>query len=106
MRQLNAKQVHHHLQHADDQPFLLDVREPFEVKICAIPNSVNIPLAQLPRELPQLPQDKEIILICHHGNRSQRAGMYLRSNGYENLINLVGGIDAWACDIATDMPRY
>lgn len=86
--------------------FLLDVREPNEFHYAHIANSVLIPLHQLPERLNELDKQQEIIVICHHGMRSQQAALYLEYSGFTNLANLQGGTDAWAvlCDSA--MLRY
>ncbi len=106
MRQLSPQQVFELLQQSESKPVLLDVREPFEVEICAIDGSINIPLHQIPTALEDLDPAQEYVLICHHGMRSQRAGVILAANGFDKLINLVGGIDAWACNVDSGMKRY
>ena len=97
-----------HIQQAETKPVLLDVREPSEFEICQLEGSINIPMGEIPGRITELDPELEYVLICHHGVRSQRVGIYLAGNDFdeENLINLVGGIDAWACDIAPDMSRY
>ncbi len=106
MRQLSPQQISELLNQSADKPVLIDVREPFEVEICAIEGSTNIPLQQIAEAAEDLDPDKEYVLICHHGMRSQRAGMIMAAQGFEKLINLVGGIDAWACNIDPQMQRY
>lgn len=106
MRQLSPQQVLELLNKSEPKPVLLDVREPFEVDICAIDGSINIPLHQIPAAIEELDADQEYVLICHHGMRSQRAGMIMASQGFDKLINLVGGIDAWACNVDPGMNRY
>ncbi len=106
MRQLTPTQLIQHLQTATVKPVLLDVREPSEFAFCAIEGAINMPLAHIPDSANNLDPEQEYVLICHHGVRSQRAGAFLTAQGFEKLINLVGGIEAWACDIAPDMPRY
>ncbi|ALP52190.1 hypothetical protein Tel_02965 [Candidatus Tenderia electrophaga] len=106
MRQLSPQQVLELLNQDEPKPVLLDVREPFEVEICAIQGSINIPLHQIPEAVDELDAEREYVLICHHGMRSQRAGVILAANGFEHLINLVGGIDAWACNVDSGMKRY
>lgn len=86
--------------------FLLDVREEEEWNLCHIPGDVLIPLAQIPTRMGEIPQDKEIVVYCHSGRRSERAAMYLEQNGYENISNLRGGVDAWAVLVDPTMPRY
>jgi rhodanese-related sulfurtransferase len=85
---------------------LLDVREPWEVDICRLPESINIPLAVLPGHLDALPRDGMLVVLCHHGMRSQQATHWLRANGIENAVNLTGGIDAWARVIDPAMRTY
>jgi len=87
-------------------PMVLDVREAWEYELCALANSVHIPLQQLPARMKQLVPDAEIVCVCHHGVRSLQAGVFLQQNGYSAVMNLVGGIDAWAREIAPGMARY
>lgn len=89
-----------------EAPILLDVREPWEFEICHIANSVNIPMNQIPQQLEQLTPDNEYVIICHHGVRSLRVIQYLRQQSFDHLINLDGGIDAWAHQVDTNMPTY
>lgn len=86
--------------------FLLDVREPWEVEICAIPGAVNIPMGTVPGRLAELPDDRDIVVVCHHGARSMQVTMFLRSRGFEQASNLRGGVDAWARQIDPGMPTY
>ena len=91
---------------AGEDILLVDVREPSEYEICALP-SVLIPLAEIPKQVNKIPQDKSVILICHHGFRSAQALQYLQQRyGYQNLLNLKGGIHAWAEQADPDMPMY
>lgn len=106
MQQLSPKEVVAYMAQAVSKPVLVDVREPHELAICAIDGAVNIPLSQFAQALNTLEPEQEYVLICHHGVRSQRAGAFLAGHGYHKLINLIGGIDAWANDIAPEMARY
>lgn len=106
MRQFTATQVHEYVQKAATPPLLLDVREPHEVAICAIAGSVNIPLGQISTAWETLDPNREIVLICHHGIRSMQAGLFLEQQGFEHLINLTGGINAWAQAVEPAMARY
>lgn len=85
---------------------LLDVREPFEVATCAIAGSQHIPMRQVPEALPDLPRDRLILVHCHHGGRSLRVTQFLRANGFTQVSNIAGGIDAWAEQIDPSIPRY
>lgn len=85
---------------------LLDVREPDEVSLVALPGSVHIPMGEVPGRLHELDPDKEIIVYCHHGVRSLRVAQFLAQRDFENVASLAGGIDAWAIAIEPEMPRY
>ncbi|HKU97504.1 MAG TPA: rhodanese-like domain-containing protein [Vineibacter sp.] len=85
---------------------VLDVREPPEVAICVIAESLCIPMQQIPGQLQALPQDQPLVVLCHHGVRSATVTAFLQRNGFDNAVNLAGGIDAWARLVETDMPRY
>lgn len=85
---------------------VLDVREPWEIEICRIDGSLTVPLGALPQSLDQLPQDKPLVVVCHHGMRSMQAVMWLRSQGFQNAVNLRGGIDAWARQADPRMATY
>ena len=85
---------------------LLDVREADEVALCSIADSLRIPMQQVPQHLAELPQEHPLIIMCHHGSRSDQVAKYLRSNGFTNVHNLAGGIDAWALIMDPEMARY
>lgn len=104
MLSMNATQLATHLQTA--APLLLDVREPWEFDTCHIDGSINIPMAQVPQRLDELQAEDEIIVICHHGIRSQQVIWFLQQQAFKNLVNLDGGVDAWARTVDADMPVY
>ena len=104
MRAMSAAQLAFHLESAS--PLLLDVREPWEFDICRIEGSVNLPMGQVPLRFEELRDQEEIVVICHHGIRSQQVIHYLRQQDFDNLVNLDGGVDAWAREIDLDMPVY
>jgi sulfur-carrier protein adenylyltransferase/sulfurtransferase len=85
---------------------LVDVREPGEVEVCALDDSHNIPLQDLPHRLQEIPKDRPVVLMCRSGVRSARAWQILRESGYEDIYNLTGGILAWAREIDPQMPTY
>ena len=85
---------------------LLDVREPHEVALCAIAGSRRIPMQQVPSHLADLPRDQLILVHCHHGGRSMRVTQFLRAQGYTQVSNVAGGIDAWAEFIDSSLARY
>jgi sulfur-carrier protein adenylyltransferase/sulfurtransferase len=85
---------------------LVDVREPQEFEIAAIPGAKLIPLGQIAARVSELDSADEIVLQCHHGSRSARAQAALAKFGFKKTYNLAGGIDAWATDVEPGMPRY
>jgi rhodanese-related sulfurtransferase len=87
---------------------LIDVRELDEWNAVKIAGAELIPLSQFQQQAAGAldnPAEK-IVLYCHHGMRSARAQGYLKSQGYSDVINLSGGIDAWALQVDPAMPRY
>ena len=89
-----------------DKIFLLDVREPHEYSMAKIEGSVLIPLGTLPTSLDQLKTEDEIVALCHRGMRSADAVGFLLQQGFSNVKNLVGGIDAWSIEVDPEVPRY
>jgi adenylyltransferase/sulfurtransferase len=89
-----------------DRPFLLDVRETVEHQLVRLEGDVLIPLGELIARQQELDPAREIVVYCHHGNRSGRATAYLRHNGFPHARNLRGGIEEWAVKIDPSLPRY
>ena len=87
---------------------LLDVREPFELEICALAGSLAIPMGDVPARADELDPDdpRPIVCVCHHGIRSARVAGYLEARGLTRLYNLSGGIDRWAEEVEPGMARY
>ena len=77
-----------------------------ETAVCALPDSVHIPMNLIPLRSNELPDGLPIVVYCHHGIRSLHTAMYLADTGFETLYNLQGGIDAWAAQIDENMARY
>jgi adenylyltransferase/sulfurtransferase len=86
--------------------FILDVRNPEEFQICRIPGSTLVPLPSLPQRFAELDREREMVVHCKSGMRSQKAIQFLREKGFRKLTNLKGGILAWAERIDPGMPRY
>jgi rhodanese-related sulfurtransferase len=79
-------------------PFLLDVREPFELTAFgAVPGVVNIPMEEVPDRLDDLPSDKSsaIVVICQSGSRSAEISGFLARKGFTHVLNLTGGTYGW-----------
>lgn len=85
---------------------LLDVREPHEFEFAHIANSTLIPLRELSQRVEELNPDNEIVVICHHGMRSQQAAEHLDMLGFKNVWNVKGGIDAWSLSVDKSVLRY
>jgi adenylyltransferase/sulfurtransferase len=86
---------------------LIDVRETDEWAVARLPQAELIPLSEFQQRFAaELDPDEEIVVYCHHGIRSGRARDYLKAQGYGNVLNLTGGIDAWAVQLDPAMKRY
>ena len=85
---------------------LLDVREKWEFDLCHIPKSIHMPIAEVILRISGLEKTNPIIIICHNGRRSLHIGLELIEKGFDNVINLKGGVDQWADDIDTSMTKY
>lgn len=91
---------------AGESHAVLDVREPWEIAICAFDDSLNIPMRDMPARMDDIPKDRPVIVVCHYGMRSFQVAAWLRRNGFANVVNLVGGIDAWARSADPSMSTY
>ncbi|MFI5446806.1 rhodanese-like domain-containing protein [Polaromonas sp. UC242_47] len=96
-------------------PVLLDVREPWEVQTASVQPEdgftlLRIPMREVPARLAQLqqelPADQPLACLCHHGMRSLQVANYLEQNGFTQVVNLQGGIDAWAKQRDPSVPLY
>jgi adenylyltransferase/sulfurtransferase len=88
-----------------DDLYVLDVREPHEFQICNIGGHL-IPLGDLPKRVSELDSSKEIVAHCRSGKRSAEAAEFLRKAGFRKILNLKGGILAWADEVDPSMPKY
>lgn len=85
---------------------LLDVRTPDEYAMACIPGSVLVDQSVAQEIMQSWPKDTAIVTLCHHGMRSLDAAAYLRGHGFNNTRSMTGGIDAWALQIDSAIPRY
>ncbi|MBI4423704.1 MAG: sulfurtransferase [Elusimicrobia bacterium] len=85
---------------------LVDVREDWEWDKARIEGARHIPLGQLPDRVGELEKAAQTVVYCKLGGRSARAVIHLRRCGFENVLNLDGGIDAWAEHVDPKVPRY
>ena len=86
-------------------PAILDVREPWEHEIAAIAEARLIPMDELPGRVGELDPGREIVVYCHHGQRSAAVVQWLRRRGIP-AVNLAGGIDGWAVEVDPALRRY
>lgn len=107
MNQITPRQLAERLEQPDP-PALLDVRELEENSFVALPDSTLIPLGDLAERADELApwRGREIVVYCHHGIRSMHAIAFLRTQGFEKLLNLAGGIDRWSLEVDSTAPRY
>ncbi|HLG90402.1 MAG TPA: rhodanese-like domain-containing protein [Alphaproteobacteria bacterium] len=91
---------------SDDPPVILDVREPWEIEIAALPDVLSIPLHELVGRVADVPRDRPVAVMCHHGGRSAQATAWLRQQGFARVMNVAGGIDAWARTVDPSVSRY
>jgi rhodanese-related sulfurtransferase len=89
-----------------DDFVLLDVRELDELALASLPGVLHVPMAELPSRLSELPRQRDIVVLCHSGARSGRVTSFLCANGFPQVVNLAGGIDAWSREIDPTVPRY
>lgn len=85
---------------------VLDVREPWETEVAPFPDAIAVPMREVPARLAELPRDRALVVLCHHGSRSLRVTYWLRAQGLANAVNLRGGIDAWSREIDASVPVY
>ncbi|SHI66877.1 Rhodanese-related sulfurtransferase [Hymenobacter daecheongensis DSM 21074] len=103
---LTPEDLHARLQRGETLQ-LIDVREPEEYEYCRIEGSQLISLGDIPGRADELPTDRPVVLICHHGVRSGQALAYLQHrHGLTNLLNLRGGIHAWSVRVDPTVAVY
>jgi molybdopterin/thiamine biosynthesis adenylyltransferase/rhodanese-related sulfurtransferase len=91
---------------AGDDLAILDVREPHELEISAIAGSLRIPKGQVTSRAAEIPRDRDVVVQCRTGVRSRDAILMLQDLGFTNLVNLTGGINAWAREVDPGLPIY
>ncbi|HUN85065.1 MAG TPA: molybdopterin-synthase adenylyltransferase MoeB [Terracidiphilus sp.] len=102
--QLTVHELKHKLDAGEDV-LVLDVREPYEYQIANIGGKL-IPQNEVPQRLAEIPRDREIVVQCLSGGRSQRVAEFLVQSGYDKVANLAGGIRAWSAEIDPSVPQY
>ncbi len=96
--------------HTQTTPVVLDVREPAEWQAASVQAEgftlVQLSMGEIPARLAELDPQRAIACLCHHGARSQRVAQFLVQNGFDNVVNIAGGIDAWSLQRDAGVPRY
>lgn len=97
-------------------PLLIDVREPWEVATASVSSDaaafhlLTIPMGEIASRMEGLqdeyPASQPIACLCHHGMRSQRVAAFLAGQGFTNIVNIQGGIDAWSRQVDSQVPIY
>lgn len=105
VEEVAAATVRERMRHAPDV-VLLDCREPKELAIARIDGATHIPMGDIPSRQNELDPDAEIIVFCHHGVRGAKVARFLIEQGFANVRNLRGGIDAWSVEVDASVPRY
>ena len=106
MQSIQPEVLKNRLDEPASAPRLVDIREPWEYDICRIDGSENMAMADLAARLGEMGPGRDTVLICHHGMRSRQVAEYLSSLGLSGIMNLEGGLDAWARTVDPDMPQY
>ena len=92
------------------QPLVLDVREPWELQTASVTPEgfalVAMPMRSVPARLDELDRDLPIACLCHHGARSAQVVQFLLNNGFTQVVNIHGGIDAWSRERDPTVPVY
>jgi len=91
---------------AGEDLLLVDVREPEEIAIAALPEALVCPISRAAEWIDRLPKDQALVVFCHHGVRSLQVAMALADRGHHNLTNMSGGIDLWSRQVDATVPRY
>jgi rhodanese-related sulfurtransferase len=103
---ISPEDLHRRLLAGDDLQ-LVDVREPQEFAYCHLPGSLLLPLDEVARRAAEIRTEGPVVMICHHGIRSAHATAYLRQQlGRANVLNLRGGVAAWAARVDEAFPTY
>ena len=105
--EINVQQVKSLLEAGEDF-LLLDCREQDEFEIVRIGGATLLPMSEIQARAAELEphRQRRIVVHCHHGGRSMRVTQWLRVQGFAAVQNMSGGIDQWAIEIDTTLPRY
>jgi rhodanese-related sulfurtransferase len=85
---------------------IIDVRERWELARASVLGALHIAMNDIPASLERIPKDQPVALLCHHGGRSMQAAVWLRMHGYDNVMNVEGGIERWSREADPSVPLY
>jgi rhodanese-related sulfurtransferase len=85
---------------------LLDVRQPEELALASVTGALAIPMNDVRARLSEIPSDTPVVVMCHYGERSARVARFLATEGFDDVYNLDGGIDAYAAMLDPSIARY
>ena len=105
MNNITAFQLKQRLD-AGESVKVIDIREPWELKIAQLDFAQHIPMGQILGRLNEIPHDTPVVIMCHIGGRSTQVTNYLNGIGYDNVLNLDGGIMGWALAVDPNLRRY
>lgn len=112
MQQVSPSQFNDWLQQAASvgQPLVLDVRETWECQLASIAPAgcevLIMPMQTIPARLMELDKSRPIACLCHHGGRSMQVASFLKQQGFSNITNISGGINAWSNQVDASVPVY
>ncbi len=106
MKQISAPALHALLSAEGEKPALLDVREPWEWQLARIEGARHMPMGEVPGRVEELDKAHPTVVICHHGMRSLQVVAFLQRQGFADLHNLEGGIDAWSRQVDPGVALY
>jgi len=95
INEIDSESLHERIATGDDV-LLVDIRTPAEIAQGAIPDAMRLPMHLIPIRINELPKDRDLVLYCRSGARSYQACAYMMQQGYDRVLNLRGGIIAWA----------
>lgn len=108
--EITVEELAQKLAETDSDLQLVDVREPNEAEIASIEGFKLLPLSKYDQWSPEIEEhlnpEKETLVLCHHGSRSAQMCLWLRQQGFTNVKNIVGGIDAYSIQVDKTIPRY
>ncbi|HLO85007.1 MAG TPA: rhodanese-like domain-containing protein [Nostocaceae cyanobacterium] len=108
--QISVEELAQHLASGQSEPQLIDVREPQELALAKISGFINLPLSEFAQWSGEVSSrfdpHTETLVICHHGVRSAQMCQWLMAQGFTNVKNISGGIDAYSLLVDPTIPRY